>query len=333
MSGGGGSSTPANTTQSGVTTTKPWGAAMPYLKGDGDTTGIFPSAENFFNQYSTLSPEQSGLNADHSQTLGQRSSDPFTGVGNDFLGGQYNSSGQVDLNAARAGQGALDPSQAYQSMLTGQINNPYMQSLHQGSINTSLRGYDDALQQVQQQILPQIEQDAFASGMYGGSRQGIAEGMVGQQLADNARDLGIAGMDYGNQLYGGAYQNAQQLMAGAAGDINSQAGQNAQYNTGLDLQQNAQNAGMAQTGLNTMLQGYGLDDNTYNQLQSILAAPQNQYQNALNQYASILSPGAGLGGSSSSSTSVPIYSSNGAQIIGGGMAGLGGLLSMMGSGT
>jgi hypothetical protein len=266
------------------------------------------------------------------QSLGGRSDQPFQNVAQNFMGGDYNSTGNVDLNAARAGQGALDPSQAYQRMLSGQIDNPYLQSLQQGSINTSMRGYNDALQNVQQQVLPQIQQDAFANGMYGGTRQGIAEGMVGQQLARNARDLGIAGMDYGNQLYGGAYQNAQQLMAGAAGDINSQAGQNAQYNAGLDLQQNAQNAGMAQTGLNTMLQGYGLQDNTFNQQQNILAAPMNQYQNALNQYASVITPGAGMGGTTSTSAQVPIYSSNGAQIIGGGMAGLGGLLSMMGSG-
>lgn len=327
MSGGGSSSTPASTTQ----TQKPWGPVQPYLTGTKGHTGLFPETESFYNQFSSLSPDQSGLNTDFMQTLQGRSDQPFQNVAQNFMSGQYDSTGSVDLNAARAGQGALDPTQAYQRMLSGQIDNPYLQALHQGNINTSLRGYNDALQQVQQQVLPQIEQEAFANGMYGGSRQGIAEGMVGQQLARNARDLGIAGMDFGNQLYGNAYQNAQQLMAGAAGDINSQAGQNAQYNAGLDLQQNAQNAGMAQTGLNTMLQGYGLDDNTFNQLQSILAAPQNQAQNALNQYASILTPGAGLGGSQS--TQVPIYSSSGAQIIGGGMAGLGGLLSMMGSGT
>lgn len=326
MSSGGGSA-PAATSSS--TTSAPWRKAQPFLLGDQKKgiTGVFPSSENFFDQFSTLNQGQQSLNNGFQNTLENRDMGQFFGVGNDFLSGQYNSNGNVDLNAARSGQGALDPSTAYQRMLSGQIDNPYLQSIHQGSINTSLRGYGDALQQAQQQVLPQIENQAFADGMYGGSRQGIAEGMVGQELARNARDLGIAAMDTGNQLYGNAYQNAQGMMAAAAGDLNSQAGQNAQFNAGLDLQQNAQNAGMAQTGLNTLTQGYGLEDNTFNQLQALLQAPQNQYQNALNQYASIITPGAGMGGSTS--TQVPIYGSNGAQIIGGGL-GLAGLLSSLG---
>lgn len=327
----GGSSAPANTT----TSTKPWEEAVPYLtgagkKGQAGKTGLFPEAMGFYNQYKSLSPEQNQLNSGYQNTLQTRqgSIDQFNDVGQGFLGGQYNSNGSVDLNAARSGMGTLDPTQAYQQMLSGKIDNPYLQSLHQANINTSLRGYGDALQQAKQQVLPQIEQQAFADGMYGSSRQGAAEGLVGQQLTRNARDLGIAAMDSGNQLYGNAYQNAQGLMADSANVLNSQAGQNAQFNAGLDLQQNAQNASMAQTGLNTLTQGFGLSDNTFNQLQALLQAPQNQRQNALDVYASIISPGAGLGGSST--TQVPIYGSGGAQIIGGGL-GLAGLLSQMGS--
>jgi hypothetical protein len=328
---GGGSSPPANTTSS--TTTNPWVGAIPYLNGkkQGKTvgSGIFPESRSFYDQFHTLNPAQQSLNAGYQNTLQGRSTGQFNQVGNEFLNGAYDSTGNVNLNSARASQGALNPTQAYQRMLSGKIDNPYLQGIHQASINDSMRGYNDAIRQVQQQVMPGISNQSFADGMYGSSRQGIAQGMVGQEMARNARDLGIAAMDTGNELYGNAYQNAQGMMASAAGDLNAQAAQNAQYNAGLDLQQNAQNAAMAQTGLNTLTQGYGIQDNTFNQLQALLQAPQNQAQNALNQYASIVSPGAGMGGSSSSSTQVPIYGSNGAQIIGGGL-GLAGLLSSLG---
>jgi hypothetical protein len=50
-------------------------------------------------------------------------------------------------------------------------------------------------------------------------------------------------MDTGASLYGGAFENAQQRMAAAAGDINTQAGQNEQYNA-----TNLQNMTLANMG-------------------------------------------------------------------------------------
>lgn len=367
---------------------------------------------------------------------------------------------QVSLQAARAGQGALDPTRAMQDILSGRPDNPYLAAMHRGNINTSLRGYQDAMTMMGQQVMPGLEDQAFASGQYGSSRQGVAEGLALQQAARNARDLGIAAMDSGNQLYGSAYENAQGRKAQAADSLNQMGLQNAQYNSdlmsrlgqfnanlamgkdaarlqnaqfnssndlsaqqynsgllaqlgqfnadmamnkdaarlqnaqfnatnnlgaqqynsdlmsrlgqfnselaanqdaarlqnaqfnsgndltaqqynsdlmarlgqfnaNLDLQQSAAGAQNAQQGFANMQQVFGLEDNTFNQLQALLQAPQNQYQNALNQYASIVSPGAGMGGSSTSSAQVPIYGSGGAQIIGGGL-GLAGLLSSLG---
>ncbi|MFZ2405048.1 MAG: hypothetical protein WAW41_07920 [Methylobacter sp.] len=407
---------------------------------------------------------------------------------------------QVSLQAARAGQGALDPTRAMQDILSGRPDNPYLAAMHQGNINDSLRGYQDAMTMMGQQVMPGLEDQAFASGQYGSSRQGVAEGLALQQAARNARDLGIAAMDSGNQLFGSAYENAQGRKAQAADSLNQMGLQNAQYNSdlmsrlgqfnanlamgkdaarlqnaqfnssndlsaqqynsgllaqlgqfnadmamnkdaarlqnaqfnatnnlgaqqynsdlmsrlgqfnanlattrdaarlqnsqfnignnlasqqynsgllaqlgqfnselasnqdaarlqnlqfnagndlsaqqynsdlmarlgqfnaNLDLQQSAAGAQNAQQGFANMQQVFGLEDNTFNQLQALLQAPQNQYQNALNQYASIVSPGAGMGGSSVSSAQVPIYGSGGAQIIGGGL-GLAGLLSSLG---
>lgn len=400
----GGSSTPANTT----TTTKedPWIGAVPYLTGK--NKGIFNKANQFFNQYSNLNPQQQGLNADYYNQLAQRSGiggasssggygasssqgtplyrlgedrpygysggtsqgggtgqvqlsdvDMIKGVAGGFMGGEFDptlgfTQGRTAQNAkgslpgAYQGMGQLDPTQTLQSLMSGQIDNPYLQSIHQGSINTSLRGYNDALRDAATQIMPGIDSDAFASGMYGSSRQGVAQGMIGEQLGRNARDLGIAAMDTGNQLYGNAYQIAQgqkentanllanqgygmeQFNVGNQNQMNQfNAGQlqNAdQYNANLDLQQQQARAQNALQGVSTLQQGNQLADTTFNQMQSILSAPMSQYQNALNQYANIISPGAAMGGSSSQQ--IPVYSNTTGQLIGGGL-GIAGLLSSL----
>jgi hypothetical protein len=149
-----------------------------------------------------------------------------------------------DLVNARLAQGQLDPTAALSQILRGDPStNPYLAQMNQASINQSMQGYNDMLQKANQTLLPQIKQDAFASGQYGGSRQGVAEGIIGQQLGINARDLGQKAMDTGASLYGGAFENAQQRMAAAAGDINTQAGQNEQYNA-----TNLQNMALANMG-------------------------------------------------------------------------------------
>ena len=321
-----------------------------------------------------------------------------------------------DMTRGRAGQGALDPTNALRSLLSGKIDNPYLSGIHQSYINDSLRGYGDAVQDFTQQVMPSIDNNAFAAGQYGGSRQGVAQGLAGQQMLRNARDLGIAAMDSGNRLYGNAYESAQGRMAGTAGDLNNQAygmeqynagnlqssslanaaaanqmaqynasnqqavdlanaaaanemarynatnqqaidlanaaaanqiaqynatnrqavdlanaaaanqlsqynatnrqdidrinaaaanqlsqynatnRQNAdQYNATLDLQQKEAAAKNATQGLDVMSTGHSALDNIFNQRQSLLAAPQMQYLNALNNYAGVITPGAALG--------------------------------------
>jgi len=151
-----------------------------------------------------------------------------------------------NLVAARKDQGVLDPTKALSQTLSGKIDNPYLQGLQQANINTSMRGYNDAIQNLNQQVMPGINNDAFAAGQYGGSRQGIAQGLALQGMDRSARDLGISAMDNGTALYGNAYQNAQQRMTDTANNINTQAGQNAQYNASNMQQNNQFNAGNQQ---------------------------------------------------------------------------------------
>jgi hypothetical protein len=228
--------------------------------------GLLQQTSNFANQYKNLSPQEQQLLSDYQTTLGGRDVgiENMQGLGsnlqNDLTSGRYNTNfsdvGNTDysnidaakaeaaqaeaaqaeatlsdLINARSAQGVLDPTSSLSQILKGDpTTNPYLAQMNQASINQAMQGYNDALQNANQTLLPQIKQDAFASGQYGGSRQGIAEGILGQQLGINARDLGQRAMDTGAQLYGGAFENAQQRMAAAAGDLNAQAAQNEQFN-------------------------------------------------------------------------------------------------------
>ncbi|MGH8712157.1 MAG: hypothetical protein ACREVA_12755, partial [Burkholderiales bacterium] len=160
----------------------------------------------------------------------------------------------------------------------------------------------------------------------------------------------INAQDAGAQLYGQAFANAQDRQAQGAGQL-AQLGQQAgqfnvgqenemqQFNARQDLTANelnnqvelqrAQAAGANRlTGSQLFESEQSMRDNFYNQMQQLLGLDEVQFQNALNQYASIVSPGAGFGGTST--TSIPIFGGSGvSQALGGGasVAGLLGSLS------
>lgn len=195
-----------------------------------------------------------------------------------------------DLIAGRQQQGVLDPTSTLAKILQGTADNPYLQQMNQANINQAMRGYDDAIQSLNQQTMPNIGSEAFANGQYGGSRQGIAQGLALQQMERNARDLGIAAMDSGNNLYGNAYESAQQRMATAAGELNSQALQNQQFNASnlnSNSQFNAQNANeMAKFNVQNMLQNQQFNASAMNANNALnannqLQADQFNAQNAM----------------------------------------------------
>lgn len=327
--GGGGGGGSENSTQTVIT--QPWSGAKPYLVGNKKKgiPGIFPEAQNYFEKFKTLNPEQQGLNTSYSDILkGRQSGDvnAMRDVSNKFLTGGYDPNVlPANLSEGFRDLGAVDPTQALSKSLSGKIDNPYLEGLHQANINTSLRGYGDAVRDFTTQVLPNIGDQAFAAGGYGGSRHGIAEGLGMEQLLRNARDLGISAMDAGTNLYGGAYENAQGRMANTGQFLAGMGGQNEQFNANLAMQNEQAAAQNATQGLSSLQNTFGISDNIYNQLQSILAAPQGQFGNALNQYANIVAPGAAMGGSTTTTTSIPTYGGGGSSWLGGAL-GLGGLL-------
>jgi hypothetical protein len=155
-----------------------------------------------------------------------------------------------NLAQARAAQGVLDPTGALSKAMSGKVDNPAIQAMADASTRAQQRAYGDAVQDasdsLSRSVLPAIRSGAFQAGGYGGSRQGIAEGLAisdqQKNLNRNARDLGIASGDATANLYGQEYDAAQNRAAQTASDLNTQAGQNSQYNASNVQQANVQNA-------------------------------------------------------------------------------------------
>lgn len=267
-----------------VTTSEPWKPSTPYLLGsdaDGkalttapaNMTGLFADANKQYMD-SKFSPEMQAnldkqiafqndiINNRHYQSMweaGDKANrggyDPNVTRVADTAGVSYvpdtsgvrrvaNTSG-VDRVADTAGvgpltgynsrllQGGLDPTNALSSLLGGTPNNPYLDRQADAITGMMTRNLNE-------NVMPDIRSGAIAAGQYGGSRQGIAEGLAASRMN---QDLAPALAN----LYGGAYENAQQRMAGTATGINEQAANfasqnaantigNQQFNTGIGFQ-------------------------------------------------------------------------------------------------
>ena len=229
-----------------------------------------------------------------------------------------------------------DPTAAFQQFLGGSATNPYTDQLVSQVTN-------DISQNLNENIMPRIDQGSLNNNAYGGSRQGIAQGKAidsaNQQAGDAATNIrtSMANNDLNRQL------SAANSMLGAAG-------QGDQYQTMLQ-QMGLQGADMGrglfqdlagitsqQASMAPMLQGYAgnnvntaLQGGQINQqyLQSLLGDEVNRFnfnQNADDQnfqdYANLLLKASGQGGSSTSSVSTP-NASLGENILGGAATGLG----------
>lgn len=247
--------------------------------------------------------------------------------------------------------------------------------------NTSYqRNQDNLTNTLQRSVLPGIRSNAVLAGQYGGTRQGIAEGnalgdytnqltsanlALGQansanttgaqaQAFNQGQDRSLAAtQSLGAQQYGVAGQNASQAQqaqlqnqsianntdqfnVNAANGVNTTNAQlqqqNNQFNAGQQsgtnaLNSNNQQAGLAGlSGLLSTAYGYGQNQDNYG-------------INRATQVNGLIAPYLGANGGSTSSA--PLYSNPGANILGGATAGLGlyngiqksGLLSGIGGGN
>jgi len=130
----------------------------------------------------------------------------------------------VSPTAARSAQGVLDPTGALAKSMSGQVDNAQLGRMAEASTRAQSRAYRDAIEDsdesLTRSVLPAVRSGAVASGQYGSSRQGIAEGLAiadrNKKLDRAARDLGIATGDASANLHGQAYERAQDRMASTA---------------------------------------------------------------------------------------------------------------------
>lgn len=164
----------------------PWEAQQPYL-----TKGFY-QADQLYNQ---------GLDPSINRGYGL-----LEDVAQGYNPQGYLNTGEQALQGAGAnlgmGYGALNTMLDPNQMLNPDAN-PY------------LGRYADAMarpitQNLTERILPAIRSDAISSGGYGGSRQGIAEGIAARGAAEAIGDRTA-------QLYSGAYGQGLSAMQGAAG--------------------------------------------------------------------------------------------------------------------
>lgn len=353
--GGGGAKEAGTTTTTSAQA--PWAPMQPYL------TDIAGKAQANYNNALTMSPQQQGLlsqaqgiasgqmNDPRMAGLRDQATDVFMGRSNAFspvgqvtaqqvdpFGFQSQNAPAINVQNAFGSMGGTNPTQAYQSLLSGSVTNPYLQNIAQDNFTMANRN-------LLENVMPNIGSGATAAGQYGGSRQGIAQGLAMSRMN---QDVTAAN----NNMFGNAYQQAQGNMLSAAGQLGgfgmsaetnnaSNTLNNNQFNSSLSsgiaqnnanrtLQADTQNAANTLTGNNQRLgqMGAAVDwYNTSNNMQNTgiknaldLANYGNTYQNdALKNYAGIVAPLGGMGGTGSSST--PYYTNPTNNVLGGALAG------------
>lgn len=168
-----GGSVPKNTTQ--TTKSEPWSGQQPYLQ------QIFAQAQQLYNndrpQYY---PGQQVASQTADTLAGQQAfRDAASGIGDmNQLAGQ---AAAFNLTDGR------DPA-----------NNPYLQSAIQAAIRPAQQALTDT-----GGALSNIRSSAMASGAYGGTRQGIAEGLAQARFGQSALDTAAS-------MSNAAYQSGQQ---------------------------------------------------------------------------------------------------------------------------
>lgn len=240
-------------------------------------------------------------------------------------GGPQGQAGQIAAGA--------DPTAALAEMMQGG-QNPYVDQL-------VAQTQQDLSRNLNENIMPRIDQGSMGNNAYGGSRQGLAQAKAIEGTQRQAADASA-------RIRGTAYESDQNRRLGAtgqAGQLASQGDQYSQYLQQLGLQGGQLGRGLSQdlsgitgqmAGMGPLLQGYegknlateAQGGNAIQQYQQQLINAdkakwdfnQNKGQNNLNNYANLLMGVGGLG----SSTTTPTPQASGIEkLLGGVSSGLG----------
>lgn len=272
MSGGGGSSTNTVTEKA-----DPWKGVQPYLK------DIYANAQGLFNKPQPFYPERTFPFFNQSQLSGMQSQ---LGYANDVY---------------------APATQQYQNFLQGMMQAPDTVASNPAVMNMINAQGSLINDQLTRNWLPQIRSGAIGAGQYGGSRQGIAEG-----LAMGEASKALANSAAQTQL--GAYEQAVRQQAAGAGA----------YPSALSM-------GFAP---GSMLQGFGdtlqgMDAQSISENAARFGWPYTEPWQRLNQYVGAVG-GIPLGGAGQSTTQ---SSGGGNDWLGTGLLGLSAANSLFGGST
>lgn len=330
-----------NQTQSANTTKDPWAAITPYLTGAG---GVAQSAADLFAKNGTASPDLTKAFGDMAGAAQSGAASaaalPGTLTPAQQVTGKYITdvpkvaASSVSVPGAFGGLGEIDPTAAFKGQLSGEVKNTYIDDQLKANTDATQATYAnmvaDAGDSLARNVLPAIRSGANLSGQYGGSRQGLAEGVAigdtNKQLTRSADSLAAALAGTNASTLSNAFENAQgrQLTAASGlGDLavgtatnNANRDLTAQttnsdnaidvskvnvandadlnkFNSNLTLNNNAQALDAAKTAS-------GLTGDSYAQLIAALTGGAGYEGGQLNDYASIMQALAGLGGTAAS---------------------------------
>lgn len=193
-------------------------------------------------------------------------------------------------------QNSLDLRSAYDRVINGDAGaNPYLTRSIQAGIDATNAGFNtnqaNVTNALQRQVLPGIRANAIASGGFGGSRQGIAEGLAlsdyTNQLTNANTQLGTANSANAIGAQANAFNQGQDRSLNALNTLSGQqyatAAQNAELRQRAQLaNMNANNAASlftAQQFNNASSQNASMV-NSNNQLNANLALQTNAQNNA-----------------------------------------------------
>jgi hypothetical protein len=252
---------------------------------------------------------------------------------NKLLNSNYEAPSMMATSVKAPAQNRLNLSPAFDQFIYGNAaEDPYLQKSLAAGVDLTNAGYQQNVSNLtdtlQRNVMPGIRSNAIAAGQFGGSRQGIAEGLAmsdyTRQLTDANKQLGLANsaniLGAKSNAYNQGENRALSALLGLSGQQYGVAQQDAaaanaaaSTNLGATMQTRDQNSRNLLAGLGAQS---GLLGTAYNN-----AVANDSYQrNKLGQIAGTLAPFTGLGGATTSSQ--PYYSNTMGNALGGAAAGL-----------
>lgn len=236
-------------------------------------------------------------------------------------------------------QNNMDLTGSYQSLLGGGDTSKLMNSLQAGNALAGAQfqqNQSDLTDNLQRNILPGIRSNSVLAGQYGGSRQGVAEGLaisdLTKQLGNSNTQFGLGATAANSSALAGAYENGQNRALSATQGLGAQQYGVASQNANTKNQAEFMNVGnlwdasktnaaatnqMAQANNGAALGGAGLLGGLGNNAYGAATADQNYGINRAGAVNSLLAPylGANSTTTRTGTETQPIYENRGQSFL------------------